>query len=221
MNKLIILLLSFSFFLGTANAQRGKDAAQKKLDKANLKYYKLIFEDSKIDFKATQAPAKWSGESKVMLAQKSHLSFFRNTKADNNSIKGVIRKRILLQDKNAVEDFSEFYFQESETVKINLIKKSGEEIPVDISNAIEVETEVPDYYSSNYQSSSYRKLAIPNLEVGDIIDYFVVFTENRNTTISFFSTLSESYPILAQEIIFDIDKLWSFYFNSFNDAPQF
>jgi len=221
MNKLITFSICLIFFLCDANAQRGKIAAQKKLDKANLKYYDLIFKDSEVDFKVSEAPSKWSDESKVMLAQKFHLSFFRNPKEDNNSIKGVIRKRILLQDKNAVEDFSEFYFQESETIRINLFKKSGKKISVDLTNAIEVETEVPDYYSSTYQSSSYKKLAIPNLEVGDIIDYFVVFTEYRNTTISFFSTLSETYPVLAQEIIFDIDKLWSFYFNSFNDAPMF
>ena len=221
MNKLITLAICIFLFQASAMGQRGQEAAQRKMDAANLEYYDLVFKGSEKHFKATEAPAKWAKESIVMLAQKYHLSFFRNSKLDANSIKGVYRKRVLLQDKTAVEEFSQFYFQESETIKIKLIKKDGTKKTINTSKAIEVETEVPEFYSSNYQTSSYKKLAIPDLEVGDIIDYFVVFTENRNTTISFFSTLPASYPILLQEIIFDVDKLWSFYYDSFNNAPKF
>ena len=221
MNKLITLSICIFLFQVSAMGQRGKEAAQRKMDAANLEYYNLIFKGSEKSFKATEAPAKWAKESIVMLAQKIHLSFFRDSNFDANSIRGVYRKRILLQDKKAVEEFSQFYFQQSETIKIKLIKKDGSKKTIDTQKAVKVETEVPEFYSSSYQSSSYKKLAIPDLEVGDIIDYFVVFTEHRNTTISFFSNLSASYPIVLQEIIFDVDKLWSFYYDSFNNAPKF
>ncbi|MCB0643363.1 MAG: hypothetical protein KDC44_17055, partial [Phaeodactylibacter sp.] len=92
---------------------------------------------------------------------------------------------------------------------------------VDLSTAVKVETEVPAFYSDGYQSSDYFKVAIPNLEVGDILDYYRVFSGNYAGGIELFISLSRSFPIVHQEFIFDIDKLWNFSYNTFNGAPAF
>ncbi|ULQ56703.1 DUF3857 domain-containing protein [Flavihumibacter rivuli] len=93
------------------------------------------------------------------------------------------RRKILLKDKFALEQFSVLYFRlavEGDAFAARVIKKNGTEVPVDLKDAVKVEDprSVPDLfrsYSDKRISAGYRpnffKVAIPDLEEGDIIDY--------------------------------------------------
>lgn len=219
-----LLLIVFLIFPLVSSAQRGegrKRAKEKKAYETNLKYYNEIFGKNDPDFDITESPKEWNTEPIVMLCQKVHISFLRDTKKDGSQTKGVIRKRVLIQDKAALEDFSEFYYQNSSAFGIQHIKPDGTKKNIDLKNAVKVESDIPNFYADSYHSEDYNKIAIPDLEVGDILDYFKVFTETYRGNIELIAPISYSYPVVSQEIIFDVDKLWNFFYNTFNGAPEF
>ena len=217
----LILFLVAPFFTSAQRGSGRKRAQEKKAYETNLKYYNEIFGANDKDFNIVEAPQEWKKEPIVMLCQKTHISFLRDTGTDGSQTKGVIRKRVIIQDKAAIENFSEFYYQKSSAFGIQHIKPDGTKKTIDLKKAVTVETEVPKFYSNSYHSESYKKIAIADLEVGDILDYFKVFTQKYSGAINLITPVSYSYPVVKQEIIFDVDKLWNFYYSSFNDAPSF
>jgi len=186
-----------------------------------LEYYKLVLGESDGDFEATEAPAEWKDESAVILCQKTYISFLGDKRRKGTKTKGITRKRVLIQDQTALDDYSEYHYQSSDAVGLFIIKPDGKKEEIDISKAVRVESDVPRSYASSYQSSDYYKIAIPNLAIGDILDYFKVFTEKYTSDVNIIAPISSFYPIKYQELIFDVEKRWKFRYNSFNGAPSF
>ena len=93
------------------------------------------------------------------------------------------RKKILLKDKSAIENYSLLYFRQTtdgDAFMARDIKKDGSEQSVDLEDAVRVEDAhtVPSAFRSYTEpklSSIYRptyfKIAVPDLEEGDIIEY--------------------------------------------------
>ncbi len=186
-----------------------------------LEYYKLVLGESDNDFEVMEAPTEWKDESAVILCQKTYISFLGNKRRKGTKTKGITRKRVLIQDQTALDDYSEYHYQSSDAVGLFIIKPDGKKEEIDISKAVKVETDVPRSYASSYQSSDYYKIAIPNLAIGDILDYFKVFTEEYASDVNIIAPISSVYPIKYQELIFDVEKRWKFRYNSFNGAPDF
>jgi hypothetical protein len=186
-----------------------------------LEYYKLVLGESDGDFEVTEAPAEWKDESAVILCQKTYISFLGDKRRKGTKTKGITRKRVLIQDQTALDDYSEYHYQSSDAVGLFIIKPDGKKEEIDISKAVKVETDIPRSYASSYQSSDYYKIAIPNLAIGDILDYFKVFTEEYASDVNLIAPISSSYPIKYQELIFDVEKRWKFRYNSFNGSPDF
>jgi hypothetical protein len=127
-------------------------------------------------------------------------------------------------DKAAVEEFSEFSFDKNffsrsfkfrrggNIIGIKIIKPSGEEIEIDIDEeAVENDNE--------------KKLAIANLEVGDILDFFYYRQSNFKSKIQYgFSpverTIGEQYPVLDFKIRFETENDFFVNFQSYNGAPK-
>ncbi len=210
---LLIAIIAFQPVSSIAQVDRAQQAT-------NLKYFNEIFGKNDKDFEILKSPEQWKDDPVVILCQKTHMSFLRNPGERGSRTKGVIRKRILIQDKSALEEFSEFYYQEGLAVGIRHIKSDGSERDIDTKEAVKVETDVPKFYADSYSSDDYFKIAIPDLEVGDILDYFKVFSERYSSNVSLINTIASTYPIVNQEIIFDVDK-WSFFYGTFNGAPKF
>jgi hypothetical protein len=185
------------------------------------------------DFKSTEVPEKWNNESAVILA-KSYLYEVKKEVFLNYIYENIyLHKRIKLLDKAAINEFSEYSFQDdyknsdywtsTENMDVNVgikvIKPSGEENIIDINSAVVKEIK------EGINKRQYKKIAIPNLEVGDILDYFYV---SKNTyvqqQIKFLNPvlypLVEEYPIVNQT--FNVHTLRQIYFNSksINGAPQ-
>lgn len=93
------------------------------------------------------------------------------------------RRKILLRDKFALEQYSIIYFRlsaEGDGFAAQVIKKDGSIQPIDLTDAVKVEDArtVPGVfrsYTDEKFSVSYRptyfKLAVPDLEEGDILEY--------------------------------------------------
>jgi hypothetical protein len=199
--------------------------------------------DSKM---SSEVPEKWKNESAVVLNQKLTFAYF-NKIFGNNIVKETVAKSIKLLDKAAVEEFSQFYFYESvkderkreknekkgkdeAKIKISVIKASGERQKVNISDAVDVDKDVPQFYRSYYVGDKmYKKIAIPNLNVGDVLDYQLEIEYNiqlnSQTTFhafpAFYNTLAAKYPIAKQEFNFMLEQGFYLNMNTYNGAPKF
>src|SRR5262249_46028404 len=104
---------------------------------------------------------------------------------------------------------------------------SGKEEVVDMKTAIPEESDVPDiykpiFYKLNFQS---MKIAIPNLEVGDIIDYTLRSTFDWDMRLEgtqftpFIFSLTNSYPTLYQQYRFTMANGMKVKYRNYNGAP--
>ena len=173
----------------------------------------------------TTIPDKWKNESAVVIYKNENYDFHKFGK--NVTYTTSVRKRIKLLDKASVEEFSEFSFTKrfrstkgryswrekgNNFVGVKVIKSNGSEIEIDVEKeAVEVDGET--------------KVAIPNLEVGDIIDYYSNTIEPFKSTYAFGfdpveSTLAEDYPIMEYKLFFKTENDFFINFNSYNGAPE-
>ena len=176
---------------------------------------------------AVDVPKKWLNESAVILYKNINYEYVK--KGKKVTYKTSIRQRIKLLDKNSVEEFSKFsyiaysqkgaygtLFYQKEHLNqlgIRIVKPSGEIKIIDVEkNSVNVDGET--------------KVAIPDLEIGDIIDYY--FHEKEPYLMGFTydfepveRTLSGEYPIVDYKLFFEVQND-DFYinFNSFNGAPK-
>jgi len=215
--SLLILLPSISF------AQRRSASEKRALSQKALQAAKL-FTQNEPEFKNTEVPEKWKKESAVVLSRKTEYQY--------KEVKLVLtfektqRSRIKLLDEAAVEDFSELYYLTTDEVVIQVIKKDGTVFKVRTDQAVLVENylNVPKKFRN--LKEEYNKLAIPNLEVGDIIDYYYHFVNSHFNYIEYtfeplIFILPEEYPVIYQKVDL-IVQYRKFYinFNSFNGAGE-
>ena len=187
------------------------------------------------EFNITAIPDKWKNESAVIIGMKEEYLFKRQQLKGKPTaginIKEYIHKRIKLQDKNAVEKFSTFYYVTigaDGKAGYKVIKSDGKVVDIDMQSAIEEEQDVPDIYKPIYFKMKVKsmKIAIPDLEPGDIIDYTVnstldwdMKTAGINFTPFIFS-LSNNYPTLYQQYRFTMANGMKVKYRSYNGAPN-
>lgn len=211
-------------------------------DKKEGKLKMITFSKDEPGFNNTTVPDKWKSESAVILYQKYEYTFLHKFK--NIEFEETYRRRIKMNDKAAVEDFSKFYWNlpEKQTgnstlfadnsnkfyIQVSIIKPNGTVVDVNIKDAVDVnasETKnMSKFWRRNYTKGS-KKLAIPNLEPGDIIDYFyfkrMYYAENfyadfGESTLA----LGEVYPIYAQKYAFVLEDDFCIKMNTINGAPK-
>ncbi|QYA24531.1 hypothetical protein G3I01_03080 [Gramella sp. MT6] len=173
----------------------------------------------------TEVPDKWKNESAVILLKNVNHDYHKFLK--NVTYGRSTRERIKLLDKAAVEDYSEFTFntelksrqgwslwnfEEGSIVGLKVIKPDGTEREIDVENEIVV-------------TDGVQKLAISNLEVGDILDYYS-YHEKPYTWFSSINfdaveeVLADEYPIVDYKFYLETENDFFVSFNSVNDAPE-
>jgi Domain of Unknown Function with PDB structure (DUF3857) len=188
------------------------------------------------EFAVTTVPEKWNKESAVVIGQKSEYLFTRLASGRKYTtvvrIKEYVHKRIKLQDKNALEKFSTFYYVtmgKDGSAEYQIIKGStGKRIEVDMKSAIEEEQEIPSIYRPIYYRLNVKsfKIAIPDLEVGDIIDYSIRsvidwdMQANGVGFTPFIFSLANNYSTMYQQYRFVMANGMKVRFRAFNGAPN-
>lgn len=177
MNKILLTaaLMFCSAALSAQMAKKKKPAKKKKSENIESVYTYL---DS------AAVPDKFKNESIVILGHYEKMKVIPPGQAfklpgkteqqvsNHYILEAFSITRFLLQDKNALEKFSTYYFAETELGKqsITIIKKNGERIEVDLTKAIQVkETISADVLEFSF--GKYKKIALPGLEVGDMIEF--------------------------------------------------
>src|SRR5213596_320289 len=100
------------------------------------------FAQTEEEFKVAVIPDKWKNESAVIIGQKTEYVFNRVAGRSNIYVVRIdefIHKRIKLQDKNALEKFSTFYYVtmgKNGNAEYRIIKAGGKEETVDMKSAI-------------------------------------------------------------------------------------
>ncbi len=209
-----LLLLTFTYSL-CINAQSKDEIAAKDFFWGASDAYK----------DANDIPSEWENESAVIIYKNENYDFHKYGK--NVTYTTSIRKRIKLLDMAAVEEFSEFSFTKrfrstkgrytwkekgNNFVGVKIVKPDGSVTEIDVDKeAVEVDGET--------------KVAIPNLEVGDIIDYYLYRKEPFKSTYAFGfdpveTSLNEEYPIMDFKLFFETENDFFINFKSFNGAPE-
>lgn len=162
-------------------------------------------------------PEKWKNESEIIVYQ--NINYFYGKKFNETS---SIRERIYLNDQAAVERHSTKELEDLSILSINqafegikIIKPDGSEKIINLKK-------------ESKEEDGKLKLAIANLEIGDIIDYYYISFDNglpaivlAKSSYPMERTLAQEYPIKEFRLRIDLDlKKCYLNFNSFNGAPN-
>jgi hypothetical protein len=206
---------------------------------------KFMLTETTPAFAVVETPAKWNDESAVVIGYKRSILFdkkssggFFSPRQKNVFFFEKVRFKIQLQDRSAVEAFSEIYFRYSskeDGFLAQIIKPGGEILPVNLKEAVELESagDIPEFFKSFFDQTSgaesrYYKVAIPNLEPGDILEY-AAYTKSKldvrgSGFVEFdpqYEICSKGYPIMYNEIDIETDNKSFFKSLSLNGAPEF
>lgn len=188
----------------------------------NLKIQNQFWNKEDIHAKTIAVPEKWKNESAVIIYKYDFFDYHKFGK--NVNYTSAKRMRVKLQDEAAVKEFSEFTFRErfvsskgwtykrgTNSIGIKVIKPDGKETILDVSKeAVKLDQE--------------KKIAIPNLEVGDIVDYYLHSEEPFKSIIEVGfdpveTTLGDVYPIMDYKLTFQTENDFFVNFNTYNGAP--
>lgn len=196
-------------------------------------------------FDVAASPEKYKDQSGVVIGyrrsvnidKQSRMGFLSRGERSLVFLENV-RFKMSLGDKSAVDAFSTIYFRYSDKTdgfSAKVIKPGGLSKPVALNEAVEVEgtSSIPEFFKSFFDKQSgretqYYKVAIPDLEPGDIIEYVTVTKSKLNVAnsgyIEFtpqYEICTKNYPILFNQIIIETDEKSHFKSMSFNGAPEF
>jgi hypothetical protein len=170
----------------------------------------------------TTVPEKWKDESAVIIYRYEFYDYHKFGK--NVTYTTGVRKRIKLQDAAAVKEFSEFSFKDkfrsnkgfsgkeaTNTLGVKIIKPQGKEIEIDVEK-------------ESKEVDNQKKIAISNLEIGDVLDFYFYSVEPFKTAYELGfepveTTLGEVYPTLDLKITFQTENDFFVNFNTYNGAP--
>ncbi len=240
MNKLFYLL-TFLSISTVINAQDDDTFSPSKL-KDIADNMKPVWDDPDPDFSVSVVPEKWKDESGIIIAQKTKFSFDKD--ANKLAVYEITRRRIKLNDRDAVNSYSSVWFRigsSKDGAGIRVIKSNGSIQDVSLRNAILVEdnSDVPStfqpyigkaatYYDKSRSRIIFYKLAVPDLDPGDIIDYGTIFyDDNTIKKMSFiefdpiYYVCTREYPVLSQKFEIDTDDKSFVNSKSTMGAPEF
>ena len=180
--------------------------AEQKLDKEEM-------------FTKNDIPEAWQGESVIMLAFKMKVS------ADLEGAIPVqthyIHTRFKLNDMAAVEAFSDYDFDDGDLVEIKVVKADGKIKKVNLDEAVTEGAELKIKKLNISLTDKKKKIAIKDLEVGDVVDFSSLF---RTTYVSSSNNifLKSSFPKVAYKYEFHVNsKYYAFAFKNFNGCPEY
>src|SRR6185437_15415946 len=262
MKKRIILLVFLFFAFFNAFAQNKKNNQQpdttpvqlqnlSNYDKKEIEkqHQKLLdenakeFNDGDETFKPNTIPDKWKNESAVIIGQKAEYDYY--PVSNGAAYDEIVRRKIMLLDNAAVDKFTTMTFIPDQEVGYRVIKKNGTIKNINTLNAVPIQDNnyigtgpgffIPTNY--NVPITRYYKLAIPDLEPGDIFEYYYVNTYTYHqfyvpgTSVQMYRygipfpaiifTLDEEYPIVKQREEFNIQSRFYVNYSATNGAPKF
>jgi hypothetical protein len=192
-------------------------------------FRKQMWELSPAEFKSTEVPEKWKEESAVIIARANHNVYKKIAMTTKLMEQTHFHQRVKIQSQKALEEFSQFKFNEFQSTGsrtrdlyfgYKVVKPDGQELIVPDSDVVREEV--------SYAGGKFWivKIAIPNLEIGDILDYYWVRDETFFASkYHFFDpaifTLRARHPIVHGRVSFAVLRHCYINLKTYNGAPSF
>lgn len=220
------LLFSLLFLTVAAFASSGINQNKKRAEELRQMHWK----GNDRNFAERTIPDKWKNESAVIIAKSNMHSYKKEILAQYLNFDSYDHYRIMLLDNSALEKYAQFTIPGSGmfgNVRVDMyagfkiIKPDGREIEISLDDAVLQKQEV------NNKGFEMYKLAIPNLQLGDIIDYYLCEEQNISLATKYYAfkpviiELNDDYPIMKQRISFEILRRCYINLLSLNGAPEF
>lgn len=190
----------------------------------------LMWNSGDKDFTETKIPEKWKNKSAVIIAKSKTLAYKKAPIVAKLYYDHYSHYRIMLLNSAALEKYAQFsipgsisYGSESfeSYAGFKVIKPDGREIEISLNDAVK---ETRKFNTLDFES---YKLAIPGLEAGDILDYYLCEENTIGVTSKYYSfdpvilQLHDDYPIMKQKISFDVLRRCYINLNTLNGAGDF
>lgn len=190
----------------------------------------------KPEFKDYNVPEQYKDESAVILAHHEDIKV-ESRKTWGQSVlfsTSIDRRMVKINDRVSLENYSEISFKESMKIKaaygskntyktvigVRIIKPDGTTKEVNVNDEAMSVTEG----KGEKEKEAYKKLAVSDLQIGDIIDYFIcefAETQLENIPMQWF-LLYSSYPTLSYSVHCEIcSKAPTVEYIVLNGAPDF
>jgi hypothetical protein len=190
------------------------------------KTQELFWNNDNKDAFVTEVPEKWKNESAVILYKEEYSGYENYAKSIINQNR--VHLRIKLQDKNAIEKYAQYDYEvstyylgpknytELTIVGIKVIKTDGKEIIIDVKE---------ERVKSDANDEIRYKVAIPGLEIGDILDIYnssPIYGGAPDGKLLFPKierTIAEDYPVIKKKLSVEVENDFFLRMESFNGAP--
>ncbi|MBL7752330.1 MAG: hypothetical protein JNN29_13165, partial [Chitinophagaceae bacterium] len=204
---------------------------------------KEVWAETDQDFTVSKSPAKWMDESAVAVAYKKHILFDKKRSGllgGKEKLVLVERKhmKVILQDRQAVNDFSELYFRYSSKMDgfgAVVYKTDGtkKEIPLTRAVSIEDNDNVPEFFKSFFDQNvsnrnEYYKVPVADLLPGDQLEFVSVTSSTLDVKKTPYYTFDPQYelcqkvmPLMVHKIVIETDNNSFITARSINGAPDF
>ena len=237
MNSLVIRLIAVTIFVFPATHLTAQSKNDAKYRKESDEIRKQVWAWNKPEFNRKEVPAEYASASKVIIAHHTELTADSKSKlayrgllsfgtSKESSVIETVRELVRLNDKSAVEYYSELNFtrlskrsgfgrsKSTTFIGIRVIKPDGQ---IKEINADEV------VLTKDESNEKQAKVAIPDLQPGDIIDYFIATDQlltNDYSTKSYIITLFDDAPVLHYSFHGELSKKFAIDYRSYNGAPD-
>lgn len=197
-----------------------------------------IWSDKDPIFESNKLPAEYKNESAVILARKQTVETNTERKGRSllyvgkmhSTIKRTIRERIFINDQVSLDEYSQINFNQLQSkangaltklrsytfMGIRVTKADGSVQKINVDEAAVKLDETKD--------GKKNKIAVPNLVIGDIIDYYITYFDQARTdkSVDYFTfVLGDEYPIVNLGIKILLDKRVAAQYQVINGAPDF
>ncbi|MCG2616827.1 DUF3857 domain-containing protein [Terrimonas sp. NA20] len=232
------IAVSATCFLFVINSTHGQAKSDAEYHKESEEIRKTVWAWDKAEFRVKEIPARYAGASSVVIARHTELTADSKSKLGYNgflgfssnkimSVSEIAREMVKVNDKSAVEEYSEFSFTRFENksgfhrkdnsttfVGVRVIKADGKVREINADDIV---------FTNESKSEKKAKVAIPDLQPGDIVDYFIatnIRLTNDFTDKSYVVTLFDESPVLHHSFHGQLGKKFAIDYRSYNGAPD-
>lgn len=227
---------AFVFLAGASCFAQSKADAKYRAESDEIR--KQVWGWDRPEFKKRDIPAEYANASRIVIAHHTELTADSKSKLayygllafgskKETSIIETVREMIKLNDKSSVDEYSELsftrldrrsgFFTKSKAttfVGVRVIKPNGQVKEINADDIVLTKDE------SNEKKA---KLAIPDLQPGDIIDYFIAtdqFLTNDLSSKTYTIALFDEAPVLHYSFHGQLGKKFAIDYRSYNGAPD-
>jgi len=200
----------------------------------------MVWAWDKPEFKQYELPAGYENESAVILARHQHIEATSKNRFRMNSLlfgdinrelfyTNIDRRMVKINDLSALTEFAELSFREEAKIsgymrsnKLRTIVGARVIKPDGSVAEVAIDEEAVAITEGRKEKDTLKKVAIPGLQVGDILDYFVcdeMELETYNVPPEIFTFFGQ-YPVLKYSIHCEFGNKLTVEYRSVNGAPE-